>query len=216
MNSAITLSHCIAVILAVGLAASAADATVVSTFDSGLDGWAKANSDSGSDVIWESTGGNPGGYLRYDEAGSGILDFVAAPAKFLGDKASYYGGTLSFDIRTDTLSNPTNVDAQVMLIGNGRTLRFALPDPSPVNIWHHRSIDLTETAGWIDDGTDAAPSQSDMIAVLGDLTSLQLLTDYRNGDENPSYDNVMLVPEPASLALLGGGLLLIARRPRTR
>jgi len=76
MNSAITLSHCIAVILAVGLAASAADATVVSTFDSGLDGWAKANSDSGSDVIWESTGGNPGGYLRYDEAGFPTLIVV--------------------------------------------------------------------------------------------------------------------------------------------
>jgi len=213
MRNDSTAKLCAALVM--GLVASQVQGSVSSTFDTDTDGWFKLpGSDAGSSVQWVSAGGLPGGYMRYNEVGSGFLDFVAAPAKFLGNKAGYYGGTLSFDILTNTLSSPTNRDEQVMLIGGGLELRYNLPDPSPVNEWHARSLDLVETAGWINDADGQAPSQAEMQSVLGDLTALHLLTDYRNGPEGPSYDNVWLTPEPTTAALLGlaGPLVMLRRR----
>ncbi len=205
--------------LVAGLMVSQVQADVISTFDTDTDGWFKLpGSDAGSSVQWVSTGGNPDGFLQYNEVGSGFLDFVAAPAKFLGNKAGYYGGTLSFDIKTNTLSSPTNRNDQVKLIGDGIELRFELPNPSPLNEWHARSIDLVETAGWINTGDNQPPSQTEMLSVLGNLTALHLLTDYRSGTEKPSYDNIKLVPEPTTAALIGmvSPLALIRRRRRAK
>ena len=215
MRQLLTGWMCVAFVM--GLMAVEARGTVSSTFDTDTDGWFKLpGSDSGSSVDWVSTGGNPDGYMRYNEVGSGFVDFAAAPAKFLGDKSAYYGGTLSFDILTNTLSNPTNRSDQVKLIGGGIELKYELDDPSPTGQWHARSIDLIESAGWINTADNQAPDLSEMLSVLGDLTALHLLTDYRNGSETPSYDNVVLTPEPTTAALLAcvGPLMLRRRRVR--
>jgi len=55
-----------------------------------------------------------------------------------------------------------------------------------------------------------------MLAVLGNLTGLHLLTVYRNGPEQVSYDNVTLIPEPASVGLLVLGGAILMRRGRSR
>ncbi|MEX2607121.1 MAG: laminin B domain-containing protein [Kiritimatiellia bacterium] len=200
-------------------AASTSHAIIISTFDTDTDGWTKlSGSDASSSVEWISTGGNPGGFLRYDEVGSGFVDFVAAPVKFLGSQSGAYGKTLSFDIMTNTLSDPTNFNDQVKLISDGLTLRYQLPNPEPVNEWHHREIELTETSGWINNSTGLAPSQADMTAVLSNLTGLHLLTDYRNGPEQVAYDNITLVPEPPTTALLfvGAAAVFVALRRRKK
>jgi hypothetical protein len=73
-----------------------------STFDSGFDGWDDAGSE---DISWQSTGGNPGGYVRLVDTGqaTGVLQNsnIYAPSEFLGDWSSYDGiGTISFDLAT--------------------------------------------------------------------------------------------------------------------
>ncbi len=181
---------CAAIAASLLLGASAFG-SIISTFDADTEGWSKLpGSDANSSVIWVETGGNPDGYMLYNEVGAGFVDFVNAPAAFLGDLSAYYAGTLSFDIRTNTLSNPTNFSWQVELHGGGMTLGYQLSNPSPVNQWHHRNMVLTETAGWFNINTGLPPTQAEMLAVLSDVTALDLLTDYRNGPEQVSYDNV--------------------------
>lgn len=59
-----------------------------------------------------------------------------------------------------------------------------------------------------------------MLAVLSDLTGLHLLADYRNGPEQVSYDNIMLVPEHSTLTALlvsvGAGIGLLRRRAKSK
>lgn len=198
-----------AMMMAVALiVAPVSHGAVLSTFDTDTEDWAKlAGSDASSVVQW-----NAGGYMQYSENGTGFLDFVSAPAKFLGDQSAAYGHTLSFDIMTSTLSNEIIRDNHVRLIGDGITLRYALPSPSPANQWHSREIDLVESSGWINEASDLAPTQADMLAVLSNLSAMHFLTDYRSGPEVLSFDNVTLVPEPASVALLGLGMLMLRRR----
>jgi alkaline phosphatase D len=191
-------------------------AVVQSTFDTDLDGWAKGpTSDPTSSISWISTDGNPGGYLRYSEGGSGGVDRIIAPAKFLGDKSSFYGGTFSYDRRTNSTSNPTSYDDDLNLTGGGIAIRYDLGQPTLS--WVTSTIDLLETAGWINIATGLAPTQSDFLAVLADLTELRLHADYRSGFETPSFDNIRMVsavPEPATFAAGLLGLVALARRRR--
>jgi Thrombospondin type 3 repeat len=76
-----------------------------STFDSGFDGWDEDDSQKPGDLSWQSTGGNPGGYVRLLDTGlaSGqhLNSKILAPPEFLGDWSSYDGvGTISFDLAT--------------------------------------------------------------------------------------------------------------------
>jgi hypothetical protein len=82
-----------AVLLASGLAAAPAAADLVSTFDSGLEGWTTEN---GGAFTHEASGGNPGGFLKPDNDEIFNAD-VFAPPGFLGDLSAYAGGTLSWD-----------------------------------------------------------------------------------------------------------------------
>ncbi len=205
--------------LAVFEAQAEADIIVESTFDTNVDGWQKlSGSDPASSVNWISTGGNPGGYLRYNEVGAGFEDFISAPNKFLGDKSLFYGGIFSFDRRTNVISNSLGRDNDVLFFGNGMTLRYNLPDPS-VGSWTSHTIDLVET-GWFVGNTSVAPTTLEMQSVLANLTAIHLHVDFRSGAETPAYDNIRLwtsaVPEPNSLAFTCAGLLgLGLRRRRT-
>jgi hypothetical protein len=204
------------------LPAVASALVIESTFDADLDGWTKAaGSDVASTTEWVSTGGNPGGFLRQNEAADGLVDRIAAPSKFLGNLSGYAGGTLSFDVRTNTISNSSNANNDVLLGGPSGTLRFNLPDPV-VNVWTTRSITLAHTGGWILVSSGVAPTASEFAGILANVDTLTLLADFRSGPETPSFDNIRLqaIPEPSTAAaVLGGaalfGLVVLRRRARS-
>ena len=72
------------------------------------------------------------------------------------------------------------------------------------------SLGLTETGGWLLGGV--APTQAQMLQVLGNVTDLQIRGEFVSGSDIGSLDNVSMIPEPTSLALLGLGGWIIARR----
>src|SRR5215467_4265791 len=81
---------------------SASANTVVSTFDSSADGWTIGDffSPAGSatsGVTWVASGGNPGGFIRTGDEFDWNSYF--APAAFLGNQSSAYGGNLTLDER---------------------------------------------------------------------------------------------------------------------
>jgi len=77
-----------ATVVLVASVVNAAPVLVESTFDAGADGWSFASSGS-----WESSGGNPGGYLR------GAGGNLTAPSKFLGDWGALGVTAVAYDAK---------------------------------------------------------------------------------------------------------------------
>ncbi len=157
---------------------------VTSTFDADSDGWTMVG-DVASDG-WMATGGDPGGYFQWVDAVTGGEGLYNAPAKFLGDKSAFYGGSITYDLQ-DTGNNLTGAD--IVLAGGGLTLYYGdAGTPGITPAWGTLSASLTAT-GWTTDGTTAATAQQ-MQTVLANLTSLEIRAEYVNGAESGGLDNV--------------------------
>ena len=189
--------------------------SVVSTFDTDSDGWT-AIGDIAAPASWSATGGNPAGHIEIADAVTGGVTYFVAPAKFLGNQGDSYGTPLAFDLRQSypAASNQFN-DTDIILTGGGFTLVFDTPVNPPNNSWASYSVLLTETAGWrLSTLTGAVPTQAQMQATLTNLTDLQIRAEFQTGADTGSLDNVRIVPEPSSGALLLLGALIVTRRRR--
>lgn len=68
--------------------------TVTTPFDSGLGGW---TSNTPAEIVWEASGGNPGGYARFTDATPNHT-YLIAPPEYLGDWSGLDGaGSISYD-----------------------------------------------------------------------------------------------------------------------
>jgi alkaline phosphatase D len=203
------------------MTAGRARGAVVSTFDDGTEGWFRGAGDSNSLVVWSAAGGNPGGCLTMQDQAGGTTDYWYAPAKFLGDQLSAYGGTLSYDLKIDR-AGQNFVDLDVALVGGGHSVS-GLFNVAPTLAYTNVVIPLKESAAWHGNGSGGGPPTAAFFqAILANLSSLQIRADYLNGVEVDSLDNVTLsssVPEPSSAAMLlivAGGVGAGARRRARR
>lgn len=162
--------------------------SIVSTFDSGLEGW--TNGGSGADVTWETTGGNPGGFARFVN-NWGDTYIGLAPPKFLGNLSSFDGGTVSFDVKAIQPSTlPPQIGSgfgRITIKGGGynATHDYA-PDPTPPQAtWSTYSVPLT-AAEW---GT----TQNVWEAILADVTYIDIVLEPVEG-ASIGFDNFKLVP----------------------
>lgn len=194
----------------IAMARVASGTQITSTFDTDLDGWTAS---AGGSMTFATTGGNPGGFLRDLDLDNTDM-FVSAPAKFLGDKSAFAGGTISFDgieldagpgnyqpYGTVTLrSGATSVQADLVPLGN------------PTATWSTFSIPLNATTF----GT--APNT--FASVLGNLTAVEVLTESKTGIvETVGFDNFTLTtpgPEPTSAMAVVAMLMLAGGRSRGR
>jgi len=161
--------------------------SVSSTFDTDADGWTMVG-DVASDG-WIATGGDPGGYFQWVDAATGAEGLYNAPAKFLGDKSTFYGGTLTYNLQ-DTGDNLPGAD--IVLTGGGVTLYYPTAGtPGITPAWGAFSANLTEVGWTMADGVTAATAQQ-MQTVLADVTSLEIRAEYVYGDESGGLDNVVM------------------------
>ena len=195
------------------LALTAASSTAaLSTFDTDDEGWTITGDaqGGGASPTWESSGGNPGGYISATDDVQGGTWYFKAPAAFHGDFSSAYGTNLTFDLRQSrTSSQFDNVD--VYLSGGGLDLTFDTAY-NPGTEWTGYNLLLTEVGGWQLSGSP--PTQAEFQQVLGDVTDLQIRGEYVSGSDVGDLDNVVLVPEPATMVLLGVGGLAVLKRSR--
>ncbi len=178
-------------------------APIVTTFDDGLDGWSISGA---ATTDWRPAGGNPGGFAHWVDDPAGDYAYWTAASTYLGDKFYFYGGTLSYDIK-NSAADFTAPD--IKLTGDGLTLVIARGQPG--TDWTHFSAKLDETAGWkVGTLSGPAATSSQILDVLGSLTSLQIRAEYKTGDEDGGLDNVVLrapgynlFDSPAEETLLG-------------
>ena len=166
---------------------------VFSSFDTDAEGWA-AIGDAGGGVIYESQDGNPGGYIRVVDSGSGEVMYWTAPSKFLNDQSALYRGSLQFDYQQSDVDNQIATTDDVTLEGAGIRLVFDVPG-NPGTSWTHIIVPIDEQAGWLIENTKKAPTQLQMQQVLANLTLLQIRAEYRSGFDVDGLDNVELSSE---------------------
>jgi hypothetical protein len=179
---------------ATGLAAP----TILTNFNTGTDGWKVAQSlgAASSDPAWSSGGGNPAGFIRFadtdppgdDQGGS----FSITGTPFAGDRSSYYGDNLKFDLRVNgqALNSPI-----VYLFGNpptGDSAVYARVSGAPGTDWTSFAIPLY-SSDWKD--PVGVLTKAAFKAILANLTSIVILADYQTASgEFTDLDNVSLTP----------------------
>ena len=195
-------------------------AGISSTFDTDDEGWSASevfdDASTGGQwgVSWTSTGGLPAGAVYRDDVGSGATVF-SAPTKFLGDKSAYLDGTISFDMRNNVANAGGEQRWNLMLIGGGIKIvhhDYVLDTP---NQWGHFTALLNE-ANWtqcLSSSDWSGPiTNADFSAVLENLEGMYISADRGWGSDRSVLDNVVMIPEPATLFLLAVGSLAQLRK----
>jgi len=209
------LNQACASIITIAYTVSAA--AVTSTFDAGLDGW---TSNTPAQIVWVSAGGNPDGYVRFEDA-TGDSTAIFAPSKFLGDWSTLDAtGIISFDHKIFSTGGgfiflPYRID----IAGPGGSAFWEGETPNGPTDWpltpdHTATAQLSEDIWSITSG-----SWSNLLADITELRIQVELVDNTGsgGGDVAGIDNIHLTPIPSAVWLFGAGLLGltgIARRKK--
>ncbi len=176
--------------------------TAASTFDADLEGWTKGTGQSGT-VVHQASGGNPGGFVKFTDIGSGRTEIVA-PSKFYGSWSSLNGsGVLSWDhfVLDDANGEIDNLSATIS--GPGGSATFTSGVEGSTSGWVTATATISESE-WVMDPngvwSDLLDDVTELrlkIELVGDLTSTDV----------EGIDNVSLGPP---LPMMGGwGVFLL-------
>ncbi len=211
--------------------------TIISNFNSGTtDFWtAYANADPHTTIAYSPSGGVGGtGAIVLQEPANGANDYFVAPAKFTGNLSAYYTGTLSFDLMLNPAWDHSSEAAMVILTGtyNNSSLSIGYLPPSnqypnaasfttfALNLSTATAWGLTNTSSPIDFVSGTLATDAQIQGILSNLTSIRILGDWTNLQDQDILDNVTLtaVPEPSTYAVLAGlcalGCSMYRRRRR--
>ncbi|WP_323171554.1 alkaline phosphatase D family protein [Natrialba sp. PRR66] len=173
--------------------------SIESSFDEGTDGWLVSQNGGSDRPEYYETGGNPGGHIGDEENQGGIAWYYQAPFSYLGDRESFYGGTLSFDLRQEQPDQQFDAEpiegGDVLLAGDGTQLVYEFRDPEqvPGEEWTSFEVPLTASVPWIDlTSQEPLATEERFRDVLADLTVLRIRGEYRSGDDASYLDNVVL------------------------
>ncbi len=140
--------------------------------------------------------------------------FFSAASKFLGNQSAMFGGTLSYD---EWNYDDGVLDTGVILAGNGHSI-YRTNMSGPHGAMTHYNLGLTANPDWhLDSPTGTIATNSDIQSILSNLSGMYILGDWVYGTDTAALDNVAMsapVPEPATMALLGVGSLLLLRHRR--
>ncbi len=194
------------------LATLPAKANLTSTFDSSAEGWNAVDPTGDYTSTWESSGGNPAGYLRGSESDPlGGTGYFYAPASWLGNWSAYAGGIISYDLKVFDGTDYFN-DLDV-IISNGSDSVSWSSNINPVGDgWVTFQVQLTA----------AHFSGANLASVLSNVTSFSIRGEFINGPETEGLDNVTIAtvptsaPEPSTWAMLLMGFAGLAWAGRRR
>lgn len=171
-------------------------AQIISTFDTGAEGWTAIDNLTGPSPTYVATGGNPGGFIQVVDGVGGTATYFVAPAKFLGDRSASFGQLLQFDLQVSVTANSST--AGVRLTGGGLVLvklltpEFSLPVTAPN--WSSFSFRLDESVAWrVTSTTGPLATNAQIQTVLASLTELAINGEYSTAAaDGGGLDNVVL------------------------
>ncbi len=205
-------------LLLIGLS-GVVNATIIasSNFDTGNDGWTWLAADPG--ISWQSSGGNPDGYMRFNNNipyGSGATASIYAPLAFLGDWAVQ--GVTKFSYEAEIFSTGSFIRSspyRAYISGSGGIYRWDGPAPNPTADW------LLLDASLVESGWTLISGPGNWNDTISNVTELRISMAYYTNTssfEITGIDNVTLhaasVPEPTTIALMGLGLAGIGWKRR--
>ena len=196
-------TRALAALVAVALSAHASGGEIISTFEVDDEGWGANN----VIINHQASGGNPGGFLEVTDLA--FESFIRAPSKFLGNRSTSNGGSISFDvIKISGTGDPGGGTGNVTLRSGSDFAVLKLIESIP-GTWTNASAPLT-AAAW-------GKSQSAWDALLANLTAIEIVVDPTNSAGDVSgFDNfrMTVIPEPSMFVC--AVVCLLTCLPRTR
>ena len=181
------------------------NAALVSGFDASGEGWAATPGIGGAiNFAWESTGGNPGGFIAATDGGAQQWYFIS-PDSWDGDWTSYIGGMLRYEIRILNPASPPydyfTLDDVQIYSGTGNYVSWS-SGINPTESWTPYAVQLVSSNFTV---TGSATFDD----ILANVTELRIRGEYLNFNDREGLDNVSItaVPVPAAITLFGSGLL---------
>lgn len=118
------------------------------SFDTGLSDWSL-----GFAVSYQSTGGNTGGYLKFDDPGMAGGAFVYASNQYLGDWSVYdNSANIEFDHAIFSASPPF-IPLRITLTGPGGVAMWTGQQPIGASNWSRVSVPIASTMFEMQSGT---------------------------------------------------------------
>ncbi|MCE7864930.1 MAG: hypothetical protein DYG99_15435, partial [Bacteroidetes bacterium CHB5] len=179
---------------------------ITSTFNTNAQGWTTP-SDADATIGYSTTGGNPGGmvfgspYVLVLGATTIYVPFdFVAPGTYLGNRSTYFNGTLQYDVQQSTTGTP-NQYAEVTIANSGGVTLYYFPatphQPAAAPTWTTFSVVLNNASGFwktTNSPTGSAATDAQISGILSDLASLQIRGLYRDANTTNRLDNVSLTP----------------------
>ena len=179
--------------------ASAADKILANTtFASDLDGW---TSNTPAQVVWQATGGNPGGVALFtDQSADGT--YIDAPSKFLSPAVPYTSlsgkGYISWQHKMGPQANVESISPyEIRLSGPGGAAKFDGSVPAVKPEKYYTVVAPLAQADWtVTSGTWAA-----LLANVTDMQiDIELVTNNGNFNDTEYMDNIEVVSHPAGFS----------------
>ena len=148
------------------------------------------------EASYSPDGGIQDGYIYANDNVAGGTWYFTSPSSYHGDKTEYYGTTLSYSLFQD--SNMSNqFDNNDIIFRNGaEQITYAYNDASlfPTELWTDYNIEIKEGSGWFKGEHDSGvlATESDIKAVLANVTEFSIRGEFESGPDNGGMDNVII------------------------
>ncbi len=166
--------------------------TIASYFEQNDEGWTVVGDaqEGSAKPNYESTSGNPGGYIWADDNVTGGVWYWSAPKKFLGNRISSYNQKLTFSLKQSSVNNQFDSD-DIILLSNDKKIVFNTSN-NPDTSWTDYTVPLNEEVWKYSSSDKKSVSQKDFTEILSNLTGIHIRGEYVVGKDNGGIDNVVL------------------------